>query len=120
MKVKVNFDEAVNHMVPPDEYEVIVEECEVREGKTTGIGYLNWTFRISSGPYAGRCVFATTSLQNNALWKLQELCQALGLPCKGKVSIDPEEAKGKALLVTVSHEEFGGVTREGASKFRAA
>lgn len=64
--------------LPPGTYRAAVKQVELREGKSSGKPYLNWTFQVLEPPFVGRVVYLTTSLQEHALFRLKEVFLALG------------------------------------------
>lgn len=68
----------VSPSLPPGTYRAAVKQVELREGKSSGKPYLNWTFQVLEPPFVGRVVYLTTSLQEHALFRLKEVLVALG------------------------------------------
>lgn len=115
MKFDVDFDRAVDHLVPEGDHVVTVEKVEVREGKESNEQYLNWQLRTADG----RCLFMKTSRHPDALRNLQRIYRILGVTHKGRVQIDTNELVGKKMLVTVEHGTFDDIPREEITKVNA-
>jgi len=92
--IRVNFAEVEGGFepVPEGTYEVIVEDVEVRESKSSDNHYLNWRFRILDEEYEGRFLWNITSLSPRALFRLKDVFLALDvIEENDEVSIDWEE-----------------------------
>lgn len=107
------------NLIPEGECLAEVKRVEDKQGTDSGVRYFNWQFRKAEGRLAGRSLFMKTSVQPHALWKLQKLFEALGLPSTGQVSIDLDQLVGRRLFVTVCHREYDGKTQEEIKSFRA-
>ena len=67
-------------LLPPGEYVLEVDSIERRTSMNSGVDYFNIQFRVKAPTrFSERCLWENFSLQENALWKLAELCQAVGV-----------------------------------------
>ena len=119
-EITIDFNNVANeNLIPEGEYEVKVDQVEQKQGRESGATYLNWQFRITDGRHAGRCLFMKTSVQPEALWRLQDLFAAIGMSNIGKVTIDLDQLAGRRLFVTVDRREYDGRIQEEIKGFRA-
>lgn len=92
--IRINFAEVEGGFepVPEGTYEVMVEEVEVRESRSSDNNYLNWRFRILDEEYEGRFLWNITSLSERALFRLKEVFLALDVIAEDdEISIDWED-----------------------------
>lgn len=102
-----------NSLIPDGEYQAIVYDVAQKQNKAQDGFNLNWQFKIRGGEYEGRSVFLTTSLKENALFRLRDVLIALGhpIPEDGKLELDTEDLLAKPCTITVTHSEYNGKTR---------
>ena len=70
-------DIKTNQPIPAGLYTVEVEKVGVKEGRDSGRPYLSWQLNILEGDYKGRKLFEKTSLQEQAIFRLYNLLDAL-------------------------------------------
>lgn len=88
--------------VPPGTYTLEIKEVEEKQG--TKAAYLNIKFEIvDDEDYAGRKVFEMVSLSPDALWKLKELTEALGLDITDE--FDTEDLLGETCEAVLTIEK---------------
>jgi hypothetical protein len=103
--------------VPEGDYRVRIDDVKVGIAKSSGNTMLIWTYEITEGKHKGKKLSKDyTTLNPEALWKLDRLFQAMGrtLPRK-KIDLTPivKKLRGKELGVTVTDEEY---TKDGSEK----
>lgn len=76
-----------------------------------GDDMLVFVFEVIKGDDKGALIYENCVLTDKALWKLQQILQAVGIKCDGKVAIDLDKLIGKICEVDVFHEEYEGRTR---------
>lgn len=92
---------------------------EIEEAVTqAGDDMLKATFEVTSGQDKGCRVFDNFTLSDKALWKLKQFLVAAGVKADGKVAIDLDRLIGKVCDITVTHEEYNGVTRARISDYQ--
>jgi hypothetical protein len=81
-------------VIPRGEYHLKVTDGEIRTSgetaKNPGAQYINWEFTVQDGEYAGRKLWAMTSLLPQALFGLKGLLQATGKFTDDQLSGDLE------------------------------
>lgn len=80
MELNVNFSDVQSKAaVPAGDYAGVIADCVVKEKQGSDHPYLNWDIQIAEGDHEGRHVYLTTSFKPEALWKMMETFQNLGL-----------------------------------------
>lgn len=96
--------------VPVGTYRVAVRKCEAKDARSSGKPTIAWELAIIEHPeFTGRKLFSNTSLQPQALWKLEEFLQALGVPHnaqqisadKRRISFNTEDAMDHVAMAQV-------------------
>lgn len=82
-----------------------------------GDDMLVFVFEVIKGDDKGALIYENCVLTDKALWKLQQILQAIGIKCDGKVAIDLDKLIGKICEVDVFHEEYEGRTRAKIGEF---
>jgi hypothetical protein len=83
--------------IPKGRYTVVVSSTEIKESKSTpGNYYINWEFEVMEGDFAGRKVWAMTTLKPGAEWKAKAFFKNLGFDISVS-SFDIEEAITNAI-----------------------
>lgn len=102
-QISIDFGSVEDSFSPiePGTYPVIVEQVEMRMGKTSNQPYLNWEFTVTEGEFEGRKLWYTTSLQPNALFNLKGLLSTLGV-LEDQMSIDIDEGSNLMMYPEVS------------------
>jgi hypothetical protein len=94
--------------VPEGDYRVSVASVKQETAKS-GNEMLVWEFEFEGGKAKGKSIRDYTVLQPNALWKLKQLLEALGIDVPSKrIDFIPlmKKLKGKELGITVVDEEY--------------
>jgi hypothetical protein len=114
-RVTIDFSEVESFAaIPEDEYAVVVEEVEMREGDKAP--YLNWKLKVTEGEFEGRFQWMMTSLSPKALWRLKETLENLGIVEEEfELEVDEDtnlviqpELVGLAAIAPVTVEEYQG------------
>lgn len=95
--------------VPENIYKLVVENVEMKTGKTSGENYFEWTFSIAEGPYAGTMIKSITTLKKGKRWHLRNLLTSIGIPAKDeKISFSLEQVADKEVMgkVTLKTEKY--------------
>lgn len=82
-----------------------------------GDDMLVFVFEVTKGESKGARVYENCVLTDKALWKLQQILQAIGIKCDGKVALDLDKLIGKVCEIYVFHEEYEGRTRARIGEF---
>lgn len=80
----------------------------VQKTSEAGNQMLVATFEVTKGADKGATVFENYPLMDSVRWKLKSLLEALGMPSSGKLKIDLDAMEGRALIISVVHEEYQG------------
>lgn len=107
------------NLLPIGRYMVTIEHVE-KTLAPTGTPRLSFTFRVEAGENTDRKIFDEVYLSKKALWKFDDICDAVGIP-KG-TDIDPNDPAvlintfaGKSLFLRYSRDDYekDGEEREG-------
>lgn len=80
MELTVNFaDVQTRALIPAGDYSGIVTDCVLKEKTGKEHPYLNFEVTIAEGDHEGRKLYLVASFQPNAMWKMMETFQNLGL-----------------------------------------
>lgn len=94
--------------VPEGDYVVKVKAVK-QETSQSGNPMLVWTFTGTDGKLKGRDLTDRTSLQTNALWKVRDVLEAMGVKVPKKiVDLPLKPLIGKELGVTLFDDEYEG------------
>lgn len=69
------------------------------------------TFEVISGIGKGTRVIESYPFVDAAMWKLKAFFEACGIRANGRIAIDTNKLIGKAVEITVKHEEYNGQLR---------
>ena len=95
-----------------------VKIVEINEQTSQGgDDMLVFVFEVIKGDSKGARVYENCVLTDKALWKLQQILQAIGIKCDGKVALDLDKLIGKICEIDVFHEEYEGRTRARIGEF---
>lgn len=97
--------------VPEGDYRAKVAEVKVGTSKSSGNTMLEWVYEITEGKHKGKKLSKDyTVLTAEALWRLKNLLEALGIAVEGKNLKDLrpllKKLLGRELGVTVTDEEY--------------
>ena len=108
-------------LLPAARYLASIEMVEKTLAKSSGNPRLSFTFRVAAGEFQGKKLFDDVYLTEEALWKLDAICDAVGIE-KG-TDINPNDPaalinlfSGKQLFVTLGVDDYkdkNGNEREG-------
>jgi hypothetical protein len=91
--------------LPEDNYKVRVKSVK-HETSRNGNPMLVWEFEVTEGKYKGKVLRERTVLQENSLWKLKQVLEAMGINVPSKrVALDLARYPGKELGVAVVDDE---------------
>lgn len=68
-------------------------------------------FEITAGAGKGARVIENYPFVDAAMWKLKAFFEACGIRANGRISVDIDKLIGKAVEITVNHEEYNGQLR---------
>ena len=108
--------EAGGRKVPEGEYIVEVTSFEEKESSNGNPG-LSWKWKVVEGDYKGATIWDNTSLLPQALWRLKNLLDCLGIDTSGEVNLVAKEILGKRALVEISIETYQGKERSRITQF---
>lgn len=69
------------------------------------------TFEVTAGAGKGARVIENYPFVDTAMWKLKAFFEACGIKADGRISVDTDKLIGKAVEITVNHEEYNGQLR---------
>jgi hypothetical protein len=94
--------------IPPGDYKAEVESVK-HETSKNGNPMLVWEFKITEGKFKNKTLRDRTVLQDNSLWKLKQLLEAMGISVPSKrVALDLSRYPGMELGITVTDDEYDG------------
>lgn len=119
--IELNFEGVKSFKAPPEgTYTVEVDSVEQGES-AEGNAKLDWQFSITEGKNKGSKLWTTTSLLPQALFKLRDLLDALGMDVPDDVmELDLDEVVGMSCGVVVYHEDYNGKPSAKISDFISA
>ena len=87
--------------IPLGEHNVVVKEAVFTKAKNTGSDQLEINFEDANG--ATRKMWC--SLVPQALWKVKQVLEALGIPCDGKIRLNTKTMVGKHCRISVEVDQ---------------
>lgn len=96
-------------------YEMLIEKVEEKTS-STGKDMLLVTFKYLE---TGTAVWENYLFQENCLWKLKELLDAVGIDTQGSVQFDPQDLVGQFVSCKVIQEEYNGDMKNRIKKVEA-
>lgn len=108
-----NYKDRVGTRVPEGRYRVAVEDVEEGKAKSSGNTMINVWFRVVGGEQDGATIIDRFPITDNALFRLVDFMQALGIPTpKKRLQIDINKWLGKQVDVDVEDgEPYNGRVR---------
>ena len=109
--IKVDFSEVESQdfSLPNGPYILAVTSVEKKRSEASGNDYLAWEYKVSEGKHKGKKVWDNTSLQPQALWRLRNLLEAMGMEIEdGEMDIDLDELAGELVGVEIENEKYQG------------
>ncbi len=110
----IDWDEvAKSEVIEEGDYPVRIDKVEKRQSRNEpeGPGYLNVEMTFLEDPYTGRKIWDVFSLKPNALWKLRNLCETLGIDLEGRTDFDTDELVGQEVGIRAVPETYEGKDR---------
>lgn len=100
-------------------YKFEVAAVKVAEGKDSGKKYLDVQARVVAGPYKGKKVYHSCSLQPKALFNLKNLMQACGVEAERafKIPVLIKTLTGKKFTAEVEDDEWNDKVKSVISEF---
>ena len=97
-------------ILPEGEYSAEVYNFEKKKSDNSGKYYLAWEFRVvdETGEYEGVRLHHNTTLQEQGLFNLKNLLDAIGIDTDGKIQFTLEQVKGAMVNVAVDTETYQG------------
>lgn len=94
-EITVNFaDVQVRSTLPAGDYPCVVADCVLKQKTGSENPYLNWDLVVAEGEGEGRHVFLTTSFKPEAMWKMMQAFQNLGIS-EEEFNIQFDDATGQ-------------------------
>lgn len=103
--------------LPEGVYEVVIAAVEETTSKTKGTPMLKVTFDELESKNR---IWENYVLQENTLWKLRELLDAIGIDTSGALDFDPEDLVGVTLKAKIIQDEYNGEVTNRIKKVYAA
>lgn len=96
--------------VPEGQYEVKVDDVEVKTSENSGNDYLAWVFTIvNPKKHKGKKLYHNNSLQPQSLWSLRGLLEQLGVEVPDEpIDLDLDDLIDRTIGVEVQHEDYNG------------
>lgn len=114
-KVQLDFSNLPSNYVEAGEYQAVINKVTLKESKNTGSQYLNWEFDLVEEEHLGHRVYMMTSLNPQALWKVRDQFEILGIQTEVMELEVTEEGvvmtpflAGRAVKLKISVEEYNG------------
>jgi hypothetical protein len=114
-KVVINWDAApATELMPPGIYNAKVVKVEQRIGQESQQPYLAWEFVVTQEGMPNRHCWTNTSLQPNALWKIRQILQRLGVevPKSGQQELPLMQLVDLPCRVSIKHEMYNDAATE--------
>jgi hypothetical protein len=110
-------------LIPEGTYNVVIDKVEARPSSNPNNNSpnLNWQCTIADGEHKNRKVFMTTGTGQNALWKLKDTLEALGISTEGLSVVTDDSSNliiqprlsGLPATAIIKHREWQGKMRAG-------
>jgi hypothetical protein len=92
-------------------YQAVVKSAEPGMSQNNA-PKITFKFEILDGPFQGRILFLTNTLQSHALFSFRKTLEALGVDVpQSAMGIDTRKLVGGQLNIQVDHEEYQGVLK---------
>lgn len=109
--LKVDFSgvESGGFDIPDGIYALTVSSVTQKKGAETGQPYLSFEYKVAEGKYKGRKVWDNVSLQPQALWKLRNLLECMGMEVEdGEFEIELEDLEQQGVGAEIANEKYQG------------
>lgn len=106
-QISVDFTEAAEGTLPPGDYPVRIVDSTVRESKTSGNPYINWTletFGKSEDKLNGRKVFHSTPVTGKGAGILRQFLSAMGESTDIQ-QLETTDLHGRELVVVIVEDK---------------
>ena len=120
--IKVDFSEVESQdfSLPNGPYILAVTSVEKKRSEASGNDYLGWEYKVAEGKHKGKKVWDNTSLQPQALWRLRNLLEAMGMEIEdGEMDIDLDDLAGELIGVEIENEKYNGKNKARIINFLA-
>lgn len=94
--------------LPEGIYDVTVAKVEQTVSKSSGNPMLKVEFDVQDPEYTGRKMWSNYVLTEQAMWKVKELFDSLGLDTSALVEMDTDELIGLSCKAKVAQREYDG------------
>lgn len=98
-------------VLPEGLYEGKVAKVELRTSKAGDSQYLNFEWDVIDEDGKSRKIWDIASLKPQALWKLKQIMEALGMSTSGSIDLDPEEFVGQSATLQIAIDVYEGKER---------
>ena len=98
-------------------YELVIIDAEETTSKSKGTPMLKVTFEE---PESKNRIWENYVLQDNCMWKLKELFDAIGIDTTGEVVFDPQDILGVAIKAKVIQDTYNDAITNRVKKVFAA
>jgi hypothetical protein len=115
----VNWDEiAKGEILPEGKYAARIDKVEEKVSKPPKNNpYWQVTFTLTEEPHTGRKAWDKFMLSTDALWKLKNLLDAIGLEVKGEADLDSNDLLQQEVGIVIKHETYEGQLRHRVQGF---
>ena len=96
-------------------YELTISKVEEKQS-SSGKDMILVTFKHEE---SGSAIWENYMLQENCLWKLKELLDAVGIDTSGPVDIEWSDLVGQVVAAKVTQEEYNGSMKSRVAKVMA-
>src|SRR5580765_3902636 len=104
--------------IPDGEYVFVVEEVSLETSQDSGQDYIKWQYKVKDGKYKGARLWDNTSLQPQALWKLRQVLEAMGVEIpEGAMDLELEEYVDMEVGIVVENEKYQGKDKPRAAGY---
>lgn len=118
MRVPLKRD-AARSVLPDGVYQVVIEDVEDKEGRESGIPYMNLRLSVrKNGRPIGGSIWDIVSMSDNAAFKLAQFLDAVDAPEEGDVN--SQWFKGKKAYAKLITEVYDGQPRNKVKNYLTA
>lgn len=117
-KIKVDFTGVETSLKCEEGRHIIKAVSFERKESQAGNDMLVGKFEVVTGDSKGANLYENFLLSQNGLWKLKSYLTALGVPCEGKITLDPDKLIGKKCIAEVVHETYNDKVKAKIDEFK--
>jgi hypothetical protein len=100
-------DIAKGEIIPEGKYAARIDKVEEKISKPPKNNpYWQLTFTLLEEPFTGRKAWDKFMLSVDALWKLKNLLDAIGIEVKGESDLDSSDLLGQEVGIVIKHETY--------------